>query len=443
MNQLVTLPILYYLRFFAKLQLKKNNPDIIGITGSAGKTSCRDAVNAILKDKFRVKVSHKANSESGIPLNILGLTPTDYSPTDWLRLVLLTPIKLLTNFETYDKYIVEMGIDSPYAPKNMQYLLTIIKPQIGIFLNAYPVHTESFDPLIKASDPHKRDQEAKRLIAAEKGRLITSLPSSGLAILNVDDKNVHQFAKKTNASVITFGSSEKSALRIKDFQVTLNGSHVTFENNHHQATLVLDNYVLNSHFAYTLAAAVCVGLNYNIPLDESIALLKKNFSLPKSRSSIIKATNGATIIDSSYNASTIPTLDALDTLDSIAPKRKLTLLGDMRELGREAKLAHQEIAKKAASICDHIYLVGPLMKQYALPKIDSSKVTWYKNAKDAANDLKTLLKENDTLLVKGSQNTIFLEYAVEKLMQNPQDADKLLCRRGTFWDIKRQESGLE
>ena len=70
--------VLYYLRFFAKLKLAKINPIVIGVTGSAGKTSCVAAIEAILKTKFKVKTTGAANSESGIPLEILGLKMNDY-----------------------------------------------------------------------------------------------------------------------------------------------------------------------------------------------------------------------------------------------------------------------------------------------------------------------------------------------------------------------------
>lgn len=137
------------MRFWARLQLKKTAPDVIGITGSAGKTSCRNAVKVILQEKYKVKVSYKANSESGIPLNILGIKPCDYSTIDWLRMVILAPIKLLTNWQVFEKYVVEMGIDSPTPPKNMEYLLTIVRPRTGIFLNALPVHTAFFPEKIR------------------------------------------------------------------------------------------------------------------------------------------------------------------------------------------------------------------------------------------------------------------------------------------------------
>jgi UDP-N-acetylmuramyl pentapeptide synthase len=91
MKQKIALFVLYYLRFFAKLQLRKNkNCKIVGVTGSAGKTSTRNAIYSVLKNKYKVKVSFKANSESGISLNILGLEMNDYSSLDWKNLTTMS-----------------------------------------------------------------------------------------------------------------------------------------------------------------------------------------------------------------------------------------------------------------------------------------------------------------------------------------------------------------
>ncbi|PIR62784.1 MAG: hypothetical protein COU65_01665, partial [Candidatus Pacebacteria bacterium CG10_big_fil_rev_8_21_14_0_10_42_12] len=137
MKRLLSGLVLRYFRSLAKIQLKRTKPLIIGITGSAGKTSAMTAVAAVLKDTRQVKTSDKANSESGIPLNILGLYPKSFAPSDWLRLMIQAPTKLainlVTNQEKYDTYVAELGIDSPFPPKNMGYLLTILHPDIGIF----------------------------------------------------------------------------------------------------------------------------------------------------------------------------------------------------------------------------------------------------------------------------------------------------------------------
>ncbi len=192
--------VLDYFRILAQLQLIKINLwrrlrgqksiIIIGVTGSAGKTSTMHALVAGLKSQFQVKYSQKANSESGIPLNILGLSMKDYSFKDWLRVALGAPLKLLTNWQDYDIYVVEMGVDEPTEPKNMGYLLKIIRPQIAVFTSVTSVHSQQFEAA-GYKDP-------LRAIAQEKGRLIASLPQDGWAILNGDDPLVEQ-QKKTDA----------------------------------------------------------------------------------------------------------------------------------------------------------------------------------------------------------------------------------------------------
>ena len=99
------------------------------------------------------------------------------------------------------------------------------------------------------------------------------------------------------------------------------------------------------------------------------------------------------------------------------------------------------LAKKATEICTQAFLTGPMMKQYALPIIEKTKtpVMWFESASQAADYIKPLIKPSDIILIKGSQNTLFLETAVQKLMKNPEKADELLCRRGAFWDKKRSE----
>jgi len=151
MKQKIGLFFLFYLRFFARLQLKKikllNSKLItVGITGSAGKTSTLLATEAALKPNFRVKTNYGGNSESGIPLNILGFKNPDFTLLSWLKIALLTPFKLFINWKIYDVYLFEMGIDSAKSPKNMSFLLSIITPDIGIALLPFSPGSGCFPP---------------------------------------------------------------------------------------------------------------------------------------------------------------------------------------------------------------------------------------------------------------------------------------------------------
>ncbi|OGY18654.1 MAG: hypothetical protein A2900_02640 [Candidatus Chisholmbacteria bacterium RIFCSPLOWO2_01_FULL_50_28] len=438
--------LLIYFRELAKLQLRKASPTIIGITGSAGKTSLRNAIAAVLKDHRKIKVSLKANSESGIPLNILGLSPKDYSFFDWARLSLLAPITLLTNWEPYDVYIAELGIDSPLPPKNMEYLLTIVRPAIGVFLNVLPVHGQFFDGLVPQTikDPKERRARVSDAIAEEKGKLITSLPKTGVAILNADDPKVIAFFGKTKARVVTFGVRHKADLMAKDIGISLGGFSMVCKEDAKEEVKLKLGQLFPKHYAQTFLAAIAVGRYLGLSLAQCVRGLQTHFQLPKGRMSIIPGIRGTVILDSSYNASRKTMEDALQTLREVAPQRKIAILGDMRELGSVAKLEHEEVAKIAARTTDMVVTVGPQMKQWFTPELIKlgfpRKNLWSATGPYEALDIaKKLMKDKDTVLIKGSQNALFLEIVTQGLMQNPKDANKLLCRRGRFWDGKREQ----
>lgn len=437
--------ILTYLRILAKIQLVKIKPEIIGITGSAGKTSSAYAVRTILIDRYKTKLSEKANSETGIPLNILGLYPNDYSFLDWIRLLILSPLAILSNWEKFDKYIVEMGVDSPYEPKNMSYLLKIVSPTIGVFLNALPVHTQFFDDLVSEKELGKREKLLKELIAQEKGKLISGLPENGWAILNADDQFVKEFALKTKAHCVTFGRLGEDLI-LKNIEKNLSGFECNFTHNHKDYVIKINNQILSDDYAYTFLAAIAVGLCEGITVNESIQFLENDFKLPPGRMSLIPGVKKTVLIDSSYNASKFTMFEALHTLKEVKGKKKIAVLGDMRELGEETEFAHREVAKKAIESADLIITVGPLMEKYFIPELiklgfPKDKVFFFESSNKVGKWMENkILQGEEIVLIKGSQNNIFLERVVESLMEDPQDADNLLCRRGKFWDQKRKES---
>ncbi len=456
MKQKIGLLVLYYLRFFAKLQLQKNpNCKIIGITGSAGKSSTRNAIYSVLKSKFSVKASFKANSESGIPLDILGLEMHDYSFLDWLRVLFLAPLKWLTYHQKFDYYIVEMGIDSPNPPKNMEFLLNIVQPKIAVFLNAGAAHAFAFDHLVKESDPSARQEKIIKAIAQEKAKLILTLPKSGLALLNYDDPNVKKSCQKLEAETYSFGSNNFCDLQIVEHQTQLITSVAktifVFKVENHYSQLgeqnknfkiEIINYLLPKHYAYSFAAAILIGLKAGLKITEIKTALEKNFTLPPGRASIIKGQKQALILDSSYNASSMK--DMIELMASLKnfSGRKLALLGDMRELGVSTSIIHEEIAQMAATVFDQIFIVGPAMKKFALPILEkkmTERVTSFNNSIEAGKAIAALLKANDLILVKGSQNTVFLEEAIKIMMADLPLASTLLCRQSNYWlKVKRQ-----
>lgn len=418
MKKIVALAVLYYLRFWAKLRLAGFNPRVIGVTGSVGKTSTCRAILAILADKYSCHYSEHANSESGIPLDLLGITPLDYSAGDWLRMLILAPLALLKGKPGYGIYIAEMGVDLPVWPKNMDYLLTILRPEIGVFLNARLVHSENFKNLEE--------------IAREKGKLIENLPPRGSAVVNADDQLAREYSAKCTCKMILYGRAQDANMHILDVHSSGQGFSLEFAILDKNYRLNLPGQILNPGYSEVFLAAIAVGMVMGIEIKEAISALERNFRLPPGRMSAISGLYGSILIDSSYNASKSSVLAALEVLATYKDKRKIALLGDMRELGDAAAGEHGEVAKTAREIADLVLTVGPLTKKYFPPEIKN-----FPNSYEAGKYLREIISKNDVVLIKGSQNTIFLEKAVEMLMAHPEDADKLLCRRGEFWEKKR------
>ncbi|MEO8581271.1 MAG: UDP-N-acetylmuramoyl-tripeptide--D-alanyl-D-alanine ligase [Patescibacteria group bacterium] len=423
--------IVNWLRFTAQLQLMKVQPLVIGVTGSAGKTSCVQAIGVVLSQKTKLKVGRKGNSETGIPMEILGIKVGTYSGYDWVNVCLQALWQLCTNWERYDTLVLEMGIDSDQLPKNMSHQLSIVQPQIGVLLSISGVHGQNFS-----------GKDILQSIANEKGKLLKSLDASGVAIYSLDYSQILKLVPHIIAKKLTFSSNKSSAdLQLIKHELSLSGTTFTFL--HEQTTHSL-HFSKQLHFKEsfgTFASAILVGLEFGITVEESCHKLSQNFQLQPGRMSVIEGRNNSIIIDSSYNSSLEPTSAALRMLD-LLPGRKIAVLGDMRELGALAQHDHQELAKQAAKSANIIVLIGPLTSQYTLSQLQQlnfsdKNLMSFANAYQAIDTLQEMIRPNDIILVKGSQNTIFLEIIVKALMKHPDQSSALLCRQTPFWERQR------
>ena len=431
---------LLYLRTLAKLQLKKINPTVVGIGGASGKTSTAYLVDIVLKDKYKIRQSGGKNSETGIPLSILSISPTDYTYLDWLKISVISIAKILFDWNKYSVYICEMGIDSPKEPKNMTYLLKILKPDIGILTSISYEHSEYFDPYVKSEKDRK--EEILELTRKEEMLLLQSVSKNGWSVVNLDDEEISKGTDGIVSKKLTVSKKERGAdFYIQKIEKDVNNFGLTFVYKSKVYSLSIGS-PLTDNYTYSFIFAIAVGAILNIPVEECTKSIENNFSLPPGRLSIFSGIKNTTIIDSSYNSSLPPLLDALNLLKDISKnRRKVAILGDMRELGILSKKFHEEAADKIADTADLVFLIGPLMKKFALPVLEDKKIECYsfENFSESKDKIRELIKENDVILVKGSQNKLLLERAVEMLLENPEDKDKL-CRRGGFWDKRRKET---
>lgn len=418
--------ILHYLRFFAKRKLQRIHPKIIGVTGSVGKTSAIHALHVILSKKSTVKTTWKGNSESGIPLEILNIKLTDFSWFSWIQALVLAPIRLFDT-EHYDVLIVEMGVDAPYEPKNMGYLLKIVEPDIGILLNVAAVHTEQFNGDVA-------------LIAKEKGRLLTSMDTGKTAIYNSDDHLIQTLVSDIHAETLTFGRGKNATFRMISYQVKKLTTTFTYEWQGKKLELKFTNQLFFEEYGYMFAAILLGAWKLGVAPEEAIETLEKDYCLPPGRLSVLRGVKQSTVIDSSYNASPVAVTAVLNLIKTMkVAGKKILVLGDMRELGVLSEEKHRDVGIFAAQTGEYIILVGPLMKHYALPAIyrtgfAKERVFSFDTAKDVGQFISSkLLRKNDLVVVKGSQNTIFLETVVFELMKDKKQSHVLLCRQSEYW----------
>ncbi len=202
--------------------------------------------------------------------------------------------------------------------------------------------------------------------------------------------------------------------------------------------------ILPRNFGYTLVALYVLAQQYGIA-DSEVSTVLSEFTLLPGRLTILPGISDTVIIDSSYNSNFYATTGLLEVLKDYPGKRKIAVLGDMRELGAESKREHERLAEALIQyVPEHIVLVGPMMKEYVYPRLLENSYTLatvhqFDNTYQAGLFIKErLLKEGDVYLLKASQNTLLFEIIAEMLLVDKNDVNKL-CRRETIWEEKRSE----
>ncbi len=425
MKEFILILLKKCLKFLAKLTVWRYQPGIIGVTGNTGKTSTKEAIALVLSQERDVRSSSKSfNNEIGLPLAILGDWSETGGPFFWLKVIFQSLFHLIFKDPRYPEILVlEYGIDKP---KDMDYLLKIAQPTIGVFtaIGEIPVHVEFFG--------------SREEVLKEKSKLITQLPSIGLAVLNADDPSILELKSKTKAQTISFGFSELADVRITNFENKFNEEEqgVVFKLNYGGNFVpVKINGVLGKGIAYASGAAAVIGLAFGLNLvkiSEALAL----YEPPPGRMRVLKGIKNTFIIDDTYNASFLAMDSALETLKSLKAKRKIAVLGDMLEIGKYTFEAHDRIGKKAAKIVDILFTVGIRGKIIAEAAKNAGfskrNLFHFETLKGLGNQLQLKIKPGDVILIKASQ-AVRLEKIVEEIMAEPNRAKELLVRQDKRW----------
>jgi UDP-N-acetylmuramoyl-tripeptide--D-alanyl-D-alanine ligase len=351
---------------------RRHNVRVVGVTGSVGKTTCKELTAAVLSRRYRtLKSEANVNTEIGIPLTLLQLT------------------------NEHERAVLELGM---YLPGDIELLSQISAPDVGIVTNVGPVHMERVGSIGQ--------------IAAGKAELVEALPAGGLAVLNGDDPRVTVMARWTHARALLFGLSEQCDVRGSEIESRgLEG--ITFRIAHEGKSVRVECPLPGRHHVYPALAAAAVALNDGMTLEEiGGALAEARGGL---RLTVRAGRNGSTIIDDSYNASPASMTAALDLLAELTGRR-IAVLGHMRELGAAEDDGHRRVGRHAAGRCDLLLIVGedarPIAEEARAAGLEARLIA---SAEEAAAALRDELRAGDHVLVKASR-AVGLESVVAALV---------------------------
>ena len=419
-----------FLAFLSKRLIKKYQPLVVGITGSVGKSSTKQAIALVLKSQLNVRQSKgNYNNEIGVPLTILGVKSPRRNIFGWLIVFCSGFLKIVFKQKSYPKVLVlEMAAD---RPGDIEYLIKIVPCQIGVLTAIGPAHTEFFKSIEN--------------VVKEKKAIITHLKPKGKAILNADDEKVWSLKNKTAAKVLTYGLSDKADVQalevkvdqeLKETGLEIKGLSFKVSYQGNIVPVFLPEIVSLSH-VYSVLAAIAVGLVLDLNLIDIAQALKKYQPLP-GRMVLLRGINESLIIDDTYNSSPKAVETALQALEQIkTPSKKWVVLGDMLELGDLSQKAHAQIGKEISQTdFDYLITVGKEARAIAQGArqhgFQQERIFSFDNSLGVAKFLKPRIKRSDLILVKGSQ-AIRMERIVKEIMLRPYLAKKYLVRQSRDW----------
>ncbi len=351
---------------------------VVGVTGSIAKTSTKEAVATVLGRRFRtLKNPGNLNNEIGLPLTVLDLAPE------------------------HEIAVLEMGM---YVGGEIADLARIAQPRIGVVTAVQEVHLSRIGSL--------------DAIEAAKAELVEALPAAsegGVAILNADDPRVARMAGRTAAAIRTYGFDPAAAVTARAVR-SLGFEGMAFD-------LVVDGVarpvrlpLLGRLAVHNALAAAAVGSVVGLAVDEIAAALADGWSV-EHRGTVLRA-GGVAVVDDTYNASPGSVRAALDLLAGL-PGRRIAVLGEMLELGPAHERGHRAVGEAAATVVDHLVVVGPgargIVDGALGAGLPPTRLRHVPDRSAAVPVLLDLLRPGDVVLVKASRG-IALDVLVAELV---------------------------
>ncbi len=344
---------------------------LIGVTGSAGKTTTKEAIAVVLSTRFRVlKSEGNFNNHFGLPLMLLKLEPE------------------------HDLAVIEMGMSHA---GEITALAKIALPEIGVITNVAPVHLEFFNSIAD--------------IARAKYELVASLPPTGTAVLNADDPYVSQFGRGFKGRVLMYGLNASADVRAENIESRgAEGSSFDVVAGACRETVLLP--LVGAHNVHNALAAIAVGIEQGVTPSEAVRALA-SFTPADKRGQVVKVGN-VTVINDCYNSNPKALRAMVDALAAMPAKRRIVVAGEMLELGPIAEELHAEsgrhIAEKKIDIL--IGVRGLAEKMVGAARHAGMSAVFVATSEEAGEWLARETQAGDVVLLKASRG-VKLEKALD------------------------------
>jgi UDP-N-acetylmuramoyl-tripeptide--D-alanyl-D-alanine ligase len=341
--------------------------EVVGVTGSAGKTTTKDAIAHLLAAGMQVgKTLGNFNNRVGVPLSILRLP-------DGCRAAVL-----------------EMGMNHA---GEIRELAGIAKPRIGVVTNVGYAHVEFFDSI--------------EGVSAAKRELIEALPRNGVAVLNADDSRVARFREVHPGRSVTFGFAEGADVRAESMETTSTGTRFR------ALRIDFETGVTGRHAVSNLLAAIAVAREFGVA-PERLREPVRTFAVGKMRGERVQH-NGITIWNDCYNSNPEAVESMIAVLRGTPAARRIAVLGEMLELGEAADALHRQVGRYAAEHGIDL-VIGVHGSARALVDAAGGEARFFEEPAAAGDFVRSVARPGDAILFKGSRG-VRMELALERVLE--------------------------
>ena len=352
--------------------------NVVGVTGSVGKTSVKDLTAAVLRTRHRVGVAPRSyNTEVGVPVTLMNMPPDA------------------------EVAVLEMG---SRGRGHIARLCEIARPDVGVVTNVGLAHLEMFG--------------SPNAVAAAKRELVEALPERGTAVLNADDPVVRAFADHTAATTLLYGTGAGADVRAEDLALDRAG-HPSFTLRTPAGAERVELSLAGEHMAWNALAAAACGIALGLTPGECATGLKEARVSPW-RMEVFAGRDGVTVVNDAYNANPASMAAALKASRWMAGDgRCLAVLGEMAELGAVSTREHERVGELIARVgIDRLVTVGSAARAIGAGAVregvDPAHVTATDSVAEAIEAIRQAMRPGDVILVKGSRVTA-LERVAEAL----------------------------